>query len=131
MCHRENKYAAAARLPAGGPAWISRGTQPAPLEINAGHMFRSYPWARYGDSADLKNTLARAIESAVSFQPDRRPRQSRYGLELPPLEIVPVNSPVSVKKTGLLKASPNMGVAVSVSVRTPDAPWKRPVPPVI
>jgi hypothetical protein len=29
----------------GFTAWISQGTQPAPLEINAGHMFRSYPWA--------------------------------------------------------------------------------------
>ena len=92
-------------------------------------MFRSYPWARHGDSADL-NTLARAIRSAVSFQPDRRPRQSRYGLELPPLEIVPLNSPVSVKKTGLLEASLNMGIDASVKVRTPVAPWKRPVPPV-
>ena len=85
--------------------------------------------AQYGDSADL-STLARAIRSAVSFQPDRRPRQSRYGLELPPLEIVPLNSPVSVKKTGLLEASLNMGVDASVKVRTPVAPWKRPVPPV-
>jgi hypothetical protein len=94
-------------------------------------MFRGSPWTRHGDSADL-NTLARAIRSAVSFQPDRRPQQSRYGLELPPLEIIPINSPVSVKKTGFggIEASLNMGVDASVRVRTPVAPWKRPVPPV-
>jgi hypothetical protein len=58
----------------GGHGLDLDGTHSAPLEINAGHMFESYPWARYGDSAD-PNTLARAGRSAVSFQPDRRPRQ--------------------------------------------------------
>lgn len=46
-------------------------------------------------------------------------------------EIVPVNSPVAAKKTGLLRASVNALTTVSVIVRTPDASLKRPVPPVI
>ena len=46
-------------------------------------------------------------------------------------ETVPLNSPVSVKKTGLLEASATTGTAVLVKVRTPDASLKRPVPPVI
>ena len=46
-------------------------------------------------------------------------------------ETVPVNWPVTAKKTGLFKASAKTGTVVSVNVRVPDAFLKRPVPPVI
>lgn len=49
----------------------------------------------------------------------------------PLTEIVPVNSPVAAKKTGLPRASDATVSTVSVIVRRPDACLKRPVPPVI
>jgi hypothetical protein len=44
---------------------------------------------------------------------------------------VPSNSPVLVKSWGELEASNTAGVHVEVDVSVPDAPLKRPVPPVI
>ena len=44
---------------------------------------------------------------------------------------VPSNSPVFVRSSGALEALNNTGVNVAVNVRVPDAPLKRPVPPVI
>ena len=49
-------------------------------------------------------------------------------------EIVPLNFPVAVKKTGvggLVESSNETGTAVSVNLSMPDASLKRPLPPVI
>jgi hypothetical protein len=45
-------------------------------------------------------------------------------------ETVPVNSPVSVSSTTRPAALNNTGVKIAVNVTRPDAPLKRPVPPV-
>ena len=58
-------------------------------------------------------------------------QSSRRSASLPNPETFPVISPVAAKKTGLLRASANIGTTVSVNVRTPEASLKRPVPPVI
>src|SRR5262249_13807169 len=46
-------------------------------------------------------------------------------------KIVPSNSPVFVKSAGALEALRNTAAMVAVIVRLPDAPAKRPVPPLI
>ena len=46
-------------------------------------------------------------------------------------EIVPSNSPVIVKSSGVPEALNNTTFTIAVDVRAPDAPLKRPVPPVI
>jgi hypothetical protein len=46
-------------------------------------------------------------------------------------EIVPSNSPVFVKNGAPPEARNNTGINVAVNVSVPDAPLKRPVPPVI
>lgn len=54
-----------------------------------------------------------------------------WRLSLSTPEIVPLNTPVAAKKTGLPRASDATVSTVSVIVRAPDACLKRPVPPVI
>ena len=46
-------------------------------------------------------------------------------------ETDPSITPVSVKSAGALEALRNTALIVAVKVREPDAPSKRPVPPVI
>ena len=87
------------------------------------------PWHAQRPLGDISDRLtvcrSPAFESeALSYRRSSRPSSSSA---IP--DTVPVSCPVSVKKTGLLKASAKTGCAVSVNVRRPDASRKRPVPP--
>jgi hypothetical protein len=89
------------------------------------------PWHTQPSLGDISDQLTArrspAFESEeLSYRRSSRPSSSS---EIP--DTVPVSCPVSVKKTGLLKALAKTGCAVSVNVRTPDAFRKRPVPPLI
>jgi hypothetical protein len=72
------------------------------------------------------STATRSTRIAFSYRRSSGPSSS-----WPSPRTVPSNSPVFVKSAGALEALRNTGAMVAVIVRLPDAPVKRPVPPVI
>src|SRR5215472_1591502 len=81
--------------------------------------------------ADITDQLSvcgaqRARQDALSYC-----RSSSRSSSIAAPKTVPSNVPVFVKSLTLLSAANTTGVNVEFNVRAPDAPLKRPVPPVI